>query len=348
MSATSTATAIVLGSICLFTTLANILVFVAVAYSRSLRTVSNVFIVSLSISDILVATVVMVPASLNAVCNTWLLPKELCSIWASFDVMLCSASVLNVCAISFDRYLAIISPLRYKTLMTFRRALMLVSVIWFVAILSSFVPIQNGWHNLEVPSLVNLTIFSRQPQCFFKVSVLYAVLVSAVTIMLPIAIALILYVKVSGEARRQALFVRTLIAPSRVLLGQDVGSKNVREPFTRKATVTLGVIVGAYVATWAPFLVLNVIEAQCQCIPHEVFIAIVWLGYCNSLINPIIYPLLMRDFRKVYLRILLNFCPRLKDINQSKDRDDLNGEVVERTFPNGHSNSNCVIQSESV
>lgn len=345
-SASTTCTALVLGLICFLTTAANCLVFVAVCYSRTLRTVSNIFIVSLSIADILLATVVMIPATLNAVYNTWLLPHSFCSVWASFDVMLCSASVLNVCAISFDRYLAIISPLRYKTLMTVRRALLLVTVLWTLAILSSFVPIQNGWHNINVPSLENLTMFTREPECLFKVSLLYATLVSAITIMLPIAIALTLYVKVSGEARRQALFVRTLIAPSRVLLGQEVSSKSVREPFTRKATVTLGVIVGAYVATWTPFLIINVVEAQCRCLPPKLFVGIVWLGYCNSLMNPIIYPLLMRDFRKVYKRMLFKCCPRLKDM-RSKSKDELNGDV-DRTQPNGHSNSNGVIQSESV
>jgi ABC-type cobalamin transport system permease subunit len=60
------------------------------------------------------------------------------------------------------------------------------------------------------------------------------------------------------------LFVGTLMVTSHVLLGQKVSSKHIREPFTNKATVTLGIIVVAYVVTWAPFFVTNVTESVCR------------------------------------------------------------------------------------
>ncbi|GFN86477.1 5-hydroxytryptamine receptor 6-like protein [Plakobranchus ocellatus] len=335
MSTYEVVVGLILSVISAATTASNILVFVAVGSSQHLRTVSNLFIVSLSVADILVGTVVMIPATLNQVYGQWVLHPAFCSIWTSCDVMLCSASVLNVCAISFDRYLAIISPLRYKSLMTFRRATLLLATLWIVSVLSSFVPIKNGWHKGGDgawgdmrPSLINLSWSGDdRPKCILKVSLSYALLAGSITILFPIVVAVILYFKVSGEARRQALFVRTLIVgPSRLLLGQDVTSssanginKNLRDPpFTRKSTITLGVIVGAYVVTWTPFLVVNVIQAQCACVPLDIFTAIVWLGYCNSLINPIIYPLLMRDFRKVYMRLLLSCCPRLRFILQRR------------------------------
>ncbi|GFS21023.1 5-hydroxytryptamine receptor 6 [Elysia marginata] len=343
---------LVLSLISAATTASNIVVFVAVGSSQHLRTVSNLFIVSLSVADILVATVVMIPATLNQVYGHWVLAPSFCSIWASCDVMLCSASVLNICAISFDRYLAIISPLRYKSLMTFRRATMLLLTLWLVSVLSSFVPIKNEWHipkggdgawGAMRPSLVNLTWSGDdEPKCILKVSLSYALLAGCITILFPILVAVVLYFKVSGEARRQALFVRTLIVgPSRLLLGQDVTSssanganKNLRDPpFTRKATVTLGVIVGAYVVTWTPFLVVNVVEALCACVPHDLFTAIVWLGWCNSLINPIIYPLLMRDFRKVYLRLVLSCCPRFKFIFKRRPNPFRDSGLG---FPNGN------------
>ena len=70
MSLGTVVTAVVLCTICAATALSNLMVFVAVCYSRRLRSVSNVFIVSLSMSDILLATVVMVPATLNQVRGT--------------------------------------------------------------------------------------------------------------------------------------------------------------------------------------------------------------------------------------------------------------------------------------
>ncbi|XP_029576134.1 5-hydroxytryptamine receptor 6-like [Salmo trutta] len=44
--------------------------------------------------------------------------------------------------------------------------------------------------------------------------------------------------------------------------------------------------------------------AVCECVPPALFDAITWLGYCNSTMNPIIYPLFMRDFKRALGRLL--------------------------------------------
>lgn len=302
----------------LITIAGNLLVFFAVIFNRKLRSVSNLFIVSLSLADLLVGTVVMIPATLNEVFGRWALATFFCVIWASFDVMLCSASVLNVCLISLDRYVAIMYPLRYKMIMTYRRAFVALSVAWLVAICASFIPLVTGIHNPDVPSLTNLTYISDTPQCYFIPSLIYVLVVSTVTILLPIIVSFVLYYRVSKEAKRQARFVGILIAPTNMLLGAKVANKHIREPFSRKATVTLGIIVGAYVVTWAPFLVTNLVDAICRCVPGKLFTAFVWLGYCNSLINPIIYPFFMRDFRKVYSKALLAVCPSFTFLQKFK------------------------------
>lgn len=302
----------------LITIAGNLLVFFAVIFNRKLRSVSNLFIVSLSLADLLVGTVVMIPATLNEVFGRWALATFFCVIWASFDVMLCSASVLNVCLISLDRYVAIMYPLRYKMIMTYRRAFVALSVAWLVAICASFIPLVTGIHNPDIPSLTNLTYISDTPQCYFIPSLIYVLVVSTVTILLPIIVSFVLYYRVSKEAKRQARFVGILIAPTNMLLGAKVANKHIREPFSRKATITLGIIVGAYVVTWAPFLVTNLVDAICRCVPGKLFTAFVWLGYCNSLINPIIYPFFMRDFRKVYSKALLAVCPSFTFLQKFK------------------------------
>ena len=302
----------------LLTISGNVIVVLAVITQKKLRSVSNMFILSLSLTDLLVGTIVMIPAALVEIFREWILHPKFCSIWVSFDVMLCSASILNVCLISIDRYIAIMTPLRYRTIMNHRKTLLMLCGAWGIAILTSFVPIENGWHNPEVPSLENLTLFSKRPQCLFIISRPYAVTATGVTVLLPIMVALTLYYRVSKEAKRQTFLVGTLITAGNVLLGHNVASKHIREPFTRKATVTLGIIVGAYVVTWSPFLCANIAQGFCRCIPEKAFVGIVWLGWCNSLINPIIYPLFMRDFRKIYIGVLKRCCPIIAKMSKHK------------------------------
>jgi len=140
--------AFMLTVIILMTACGNVLLIALVLAHRSLRCTSNCFLVSLFLSDLMVALVVMPPAMLNVLCGAWVLWPAFCPVWLCFDVMCCSASILNLCVISLDRYLLIISPLRYKQRMTPPRALLLVGAAWGLAALASFLPIEMRWHSL--------------------------------------------------------------------------------------------------------------------------------------------------------------------------------------------------------
>ena len=76
----------------------------------------------------------------------------------------------------------------------------------------------------------------------------------------------------------------------------------------RKATKTLGVIMGAFTACWLPFFILALIKPFCydqeSCIPQWLSSLFLWLGYANSLFNPIIYARFNRDFRTPFKHIL--------------------------------------------
>ena len=95
---------IILGFIIIGTIVGNVLVCTAVAIVRKLRTPSNLLIVSLAVSDLLVALLVMPFAAMYEVMGRWMLGDRFCDAWTSLDVMLCTASILNLCMISVDRY----------------------------------------------------------------------------------------------------------------------------------------------------------------------------------------------------------------------------------------------------
>jgi len=62
---------------------------------------------SLAVSDLLVAVLVMPPAVAYEVMGRWSYGQHVCDMWTSLDVMLCTASILNLCAISVDRSVCI-------------------------------------------------------------------------------------------------------------------------------------------------------------------------------------------------------------------------------------------------
>nr|CAI5816979.1 unnamed protein product [Callosobruchus analis] len=81
----------------------------------------------------------------------------------------------------------------------------------------------------------------------------------------------------------------------------------------RKASTTLGIIMSAFTFCWLPFFVLALMRPFLENTHALKTLAtlFLWLGYANSLLNPIIYATLNRDFRKPFQAILYCRCGSL-------------------------------------
>jgi len=134
----------------------NSLVIAAVFTHRNLRTVTNTFIVSLAVADLLLGAVVLPFSSVNEVLGWWPFGRIWCSAWLAIDVWVCTASILNLCAISLDRYLAISRPFRYPLLMSPTRAKVAVAAVWTLA-LAICVPPLLGWRDSDVGNVAVAT-----------------------------------------------------------------------------------------------------------------------------------------------------------------------------------------------
>ncbi|RWS25642.1 G-protein coupled receptor-like protein [Leptotrombidium deliense] len=63
--------------------------------------------------------------------------------------------------------------------------------------------------------------------------------------------------------------------------------------------------MGSFIAAWAPFFVMYLTQGICkECNVGTSLTVGYWLGYSNSAVNPIIYTVFNRDFRKAFRKIL--------------------------------------------
>ncbi|KAK4287083.1 hypothetical protein Pmani_039837 [Petrolisthes manimaculis] len=138
---------IVLSFVIFLSIFGNVLVCLAVYTDRNLRKIGNLFVVSLAIADLFVACVVMTFALVNDLLGHWPFGPEYCDIWIAFDVMCSTASIVNLCAISLDRYIHI------KTL------------TWFGYTNSSFNPIIYSIFNQEFREAFKRILTSRCRLC---------------------------------------------------------------------------------------------------------------------------------------------------------------------------------------
>ncbi|XP_002734062.1 5-hydroxytryptamine receptor 1A-like [Saccoglossus kowalevskii] len=153
---------IVLSIIVLSAIIGNVLVIAAVHSQRRLRTVTNYYIVSLAWADLLVAILVMPFHVLGETTGKWWLGIVFCDIWISMDVLLCTASILNLCCISLDRYFAITQPLRYVTRRSKRHCFSMIAVVWVASVLITSPPL-FGWKDPEHGSDPSRCELTKEP-----------------------------------------------------------------------------------------------------------------------------------------------------------------------------------------
>ena len=288
------------------TLLGNGLVVSAVVTTRRLRCAANYFVLSLAVTDITVALLVMPFYMVYNVSGRWYFGCSFCYFWMSCDVMCCTASILHLCAIAMHRYLAITRPLSYKTLLSTRRTYLLIAAIWACSATISFLPIYLGWFSPHDDDDSFCSGMSKT--CGLRVNAVYGVISSTTSFYAPLVLITVIYVKIFRIARQQAAAIREQeVVP--FVSACAVSDFRVKCKCARrhtKAVKTLGTLMGLFVVSWLPFFLLYVILPFCDdcSVPPEVGTFVTWLGYVNSCFNPGVYAFLNRDFREAFKRIL--------------------------------------------
>uniref|UniRef100_A0A671UL93 Histamine H2 receptor n=1 Tax=Sparus aurata TaxID=8175 RepID=A0A671UL93_SPAAU len=271
----------------------NVLVCLAVCASRRLRCLTNCFIVSLAVTDLLLGLLVLPFSALIQLNEEWPLGPVFCNFYISMDVMLCTASILTLLAISVDRYLAVTMPLRYTSVVLPWRVAVAMASVWTVSVAVSFLPIQMGWNTVN-GTVQNQGPWAPEKRCRFELNRPYVLTDSLLTFYLPLIAMCWTYLQILRIARAQA---KRIIRARPTLVA-------FRE---HKATLTLAAVIGAFVVCWLPYFILfTVLGLKEHPDPSTVpaFPFVLWLGYANSAFNPILYGALNRDFRSAYSRLL--------------------------------------------
>ncbi|XP_026106987.1 D(1) dopamine receptor-like [Carassius auratus] len=299
-------TGCLLCALILWTLLGNALVCATVLRFRHLRAkVTHVFIASLAVSDLLVAVLVMPWKATAEVAGFWPF-GAFCDIWVAFDIMCSTASILNLCVISVDRYWAISSPFRYERKMTPRVAFVMIGAAWTLSVLISFIPVQLDWHKAAAEPNA-----SDADSCDSSLSREYAISSSLVSFYIPVAIMIVTYTRIYRIAHVQIRRIASLERAAEHAQSRRSDRslhRSLKTSFQRETKVlkTLSVIMGVFVCCWLPFFVLNCVVPFCHrepCVSDTTFDVFVWFGWSNSSLNPVIYAF-NAEFRRGFSSLL--------------------------------------------
>uniref|UniRef100_A0A8D2LFK7 Adenosine receptor A2 n=1 Tax=Varanus komodoensis TaxID=61221 RepID=A0A8D2LFK7_VARKO len=265
--------------------LGNVLVCAAVGSNSTLKTATNYFLVSLAVADVAVGLLAIPFAvTISVGLKT---DFHWCLFLACFVLVLTQSSIFSLLAVAVDRYVAIRIPLRYKSLVTGKRAQGLIAVLWILSFGIGLTPLM-GWNRWESCLFENVVTMSYMVYFNFFGCVL-----------LPLLAMLVIYVKIFAVACKQ-LRQMELLGNSRTTLQKEVN-----------AAKSLAIIVGFFVLCWLPLHVLNCLNLFlpnfAKSKPSWVMNMSIILSHANSVINPIIYAYRIRDFRYTFRKILRRY-----------------------------------------
>ncbi|ELK34770.1 Orexin receptor type 2 [Myotis davidii] len=305
----------------------NILVCVAVWKNHHMRTVTNYFIVNLSLADVLV-TITCLPATLVVdITETWFFGNSLCKVIPYLQTVSVSVSVLTLSCIALDRWYAICHPLMFKS--TAKRARNSIIIIWIVSCIIMIPQAIVMECRAMLPGLANKTTLFTVCEERWAGEIypkMYHICFFLVTYMAPLCLMVLAYLQIFRK-----LWCRQIPGTSSVVqrkwkplqpVSQPRGSgqqtksrisavaaeiKQIRA--RRKTARMLMVVLLVFAICYLPISILNVLKRVFGMFTHAEdretvyawFTFSHWLVYANSAVNPIIYNFLSGPVHEFYV-----------------------------------------------
>ena len=287
----------------------NLLVCVAIATRKRLKTVGNMFLFNLALADLGVLLVCLPLVIIRRdFPYSWPFGEVACKILFPFTDIFYGVSIGSIVAISFHRYRMIVHCM--ETQLTANKAKVLIAIIWVLSYVFLVLPV-NLVMELEETNGKTLCLVSW-PKLIHRQ--LYVVFVFALFYLLPLIIILGTYLRI----RRKLSIDSFLTAQMRDDLTCTVKT---RMEQNQKALRLLTPVVVAFAVLVLPINALRLAAAFHRNIRSEFrYLRLLYdlsalLLLANSSINCVIYAVVNKDFRREFERLLC--CGCLKQLSKA-------------------------------
>ena len=172
----SYATAVVSCILSLVTIPGNILVCLAVlkTSNKNIRNPFNYFVLSLAVADLVVGCVtepMAVYVHVKEALQAHVEHVELEVLHMSYFIS-CTTSVLSICLLGIERYVAIISPLKFRLFFSVRRFFLLAAVVWFISMALSSIYLVTTYTTYALIFSTNAVVWTMGVSIFTYTKIL--------------------------------------------------------------------------------------------------------------------------------------------------------------------------------
>ena len=287
----------------------NLLVIIVIVGYATMRNSTNILIVSLALADLSFIIFCVPFTAMVYVTGTWPLPQSLCQLYIFTTYFSVYCSVYTLVLMCFDRFLAVVFPLRSRLWRTKKNTIITVIITWIVIIFATM-PISLSSRVFYVTETDNVTMCHRLI-CHngwiiehtregiltgvngYHSRIFYGIFF-ALGYAFPLTMICIFY----------SILIKELLCGRVAKMSKSLEAHRGK----RKATKLVIVVVIVFAACWLPIQVVFMIQNFYDDIPTVTFRFFHILGnilsYGNSCVNPILYAFFSDTFRMGFASLL--------------------------------------------
>ncbi|XP_054629689.1 neuropeptide FF receptor 1 like 2 [Dunckerocampus dactyliophorus] len=281
----------------------NILVCLIVLGSRRMRTVTNIFILNLAVSDLLVGIFCIPTTLVDNLITGWPFSNSVCKLSGFVQGASVSASVFTLVAIAVERFRCIVYPLQPKaTIRVAKAAIVLIWVLAMAIMCPAAVALtveEVSFHNMVCDDDFNHTMplyICYEKFGNPKMRKVYTVVLFAHIYLAPLMVIIVTYgcigakLSSSGVANRRP---------------QGANVQRVISQKKKQAIKMLILVTLLFMLSWLPLWTLMMMadyagleSDQIDLLTSYIFPFAHWLAFANSSINPVIYSYYNDNFKR--------------------------------------------------
>lgn len=307
---------IVFGCLCIILgIIGNLGVIIYNVFMNHSKTPTTYFVVSLAIGDILVCATFF-PAWIIDYTHKLVDTENgrilFCKIWITCSGTSMALSVTNLLAITIDRYIFILRPLRYPMIMTWPRTYLILIVGWFLAIINA-----------------NVLFFYTNDSSelhYCKTHFLVGTIIFVFNFSLPTAALLVFNYKIFKVASNQRRKISTRLssvnsvasnsgtpATSSLDSKMTLSCRSGRMRQQIKIIKIYAIVIGVFFLFSAiPTTILTFVNffycGETNCVPFHLQVVAEMLMGANSVLNPFIYGIRQKEYRNGFRQWFSKLC----------------------------------------
>ncbi|KAF1377775.1 hypothetical protein PFLUV_G00204240 [Perca fluviatilis] len=294
----------------------NGVVCFTVLRSKNMRTVTNLFILNLAISDLLVGIFCMPTTLVDNIITGWPFGSVVCKLSGMVQGISVSASVFTLVAIAVDRFRCIVYPFKQK--LTIPTSKLIIVIIWVLAV-SIMCPSGVMLHvTKEQRVRIILGNNNNDSRPFYwcrenwpnqEMRKIYTTVLFVNIYLAPLSLIVVMYARIGFTLSKTAISqVRAGGSVSEEGGGSGKSRTEGRHTISKKKNrviMMLLVVALLFILSWLPLWTLMMLSDYASLTEHQyrviniyVYPLAHWLAFFNSSINPIIYGFFNQNFRR--------------------------------------------------